>query len=141
MWNYNYAPYDELYHYGVKGMKWGIRRYQYKKGGLTPEGNRRYSDSEVRNDISKSAKTADRLTTKASYKFNKKKQVYQDRLQSMAAKANTKAYKIKKKSDELIKDMEDTLKDFYINEFDPKVLSKGRNYAHMLFDEDKSKKR
>lgn len=29
---------DELYHYGVKGMHWGIRRYQNKNGSLTSEG-------------------------------------------------------------------------------------------------------
>ena len=32
---------DELYHYGVKGMKWGIRRYQNKDGTLTKEGKKR----------------------------------------------------------------------------------------------------
>lgn len=31
-----------LCHYGVKGMKWGIRRYQNKDGSLTPEGKIRY---------------------------------------------------------------------------------------------------
>ena len=31
----------ELCHYGVKGQKWGIRRYQNKDGSLTPEGKKR----------------------------------------------------------------------------------------------------
>ena len=37
---------DDYYleHHGIKGMKWGIRRYQNKDGSLTPEGRKRYSD-------------------------------------------------------------------------------------------------
>ena len=31
----------ELQHHGVKGMKWGVRRYQNKDGSLTPKGKKR----------------------------------------------------------------------------------------------------
>ena len=31
----------ELYHFGIKGQRWGIRRYQNKDGSLTPEGRKR----------------------------------------------------------------------------------------------------
>lgn len=34
--------YNELYHFGIKGQKWGDRRYQYEDGSLTPEGRRHY---------------------------------------------------------------------------------------------------
>lgn len=33
---------SELYHYGIKGQKWGVRRYQNEDGTLTPEGKKRY---------------------------------------------------------------------------------------------------
>lgn len=42
MYNYDYTEY--LMHYGVKGMKWGVRRYQNKDGSLTQAGKKRYTD-------------------------------------------------------------------------------------------------
>lgn len=35
---------DELYHHGIKGQKWGVRRFQNKDGSLTSEGRKRYNN-------------------------------------------------------------------------------------------------
>ena len=41
----NYYLYNgELYHHGVKGMKWGVRRYRNKDGSLTRLGKKRMYD-------------------------------------------------------------------------------------------------
>lgn len=37
-----FYDYNFLCHYGIKGMKWGIRRYQNPDGSLTAEGIYRY---------------------------------------------------------------------------------------------------
>ena len=34
--------YSELYHHGIKGQRWGVRRFQNPDGTLTPEGKIRY---------------------------------------------------------------------------------------------------
>lgn len=46
----------ELYHHGIKGQKWGIRRYQYADGTYTPAGRKRYG-------VRQSSSNAQRVAT------------------------------------------------------------------------------
>ena len=47
MSNYILTKDGELMHYGVKGMKWGVRRYQNADGSLTDKGIKRYFDQQT----------------------------------------------------------------------------------------------
>ena len=66
----------ELYHYGTKGMRWGVRRYQNADGSLTEAGFKRldkYRSKELdkvidKYQVEKLAKQRDKLERKAQTK-------------------------------------------------------------------------
>ena len=54
---------NELYHHGILGQKWGVRRYQNPDGTLTPAGKKRLKYIKKAHDIS--YENADRLYNKS----------------------------------------------------------------------------
>ena len=44
---------NTLAHWGIKGQKWGVRRYQNKDGSLTPAGKKRYDRDVAENNAKK----------------------------------------------------------------------------------------
>lgn len=82
--------YDELYHYGILGMKWGVRRYQNSDGSLTEAGKSRY------NKLSSKRDSLSKKSAKEEYKINK----YSAKIHNKRrAKALDKQYYYQEKSD------------------------------------------
>lgn len=73
---------NELYHHGIKGQKWGVRRYQNKDGSLTLAGKKRALKMQNQyTELSKSKKYHDRggnLTYEGRKKALKMKEKYSE---------------------------------------------------------------
>ena len=83
---------DALYHHGIKGMRWGIRRWQNEDGSLTEAGRRHYDIKEVRL-AARAARAESRATVKAARIQNK---MY-EKAQKAQAKEDRKNLKDEKK--------------------------------------------
>ena len=80
---------EELQHWGILGMKWGIRNYQNPDGSLTPAGRIRYGVGEAKNlSNNVGSKMSDEEIRKMTRRYRAEAEFYNARNDSIRAEAN-----------------------------------------------------
>lgn len=100
---------NELMHYGVRGQKWGVRRYQNADGSLTKAGERRYGSIENYKKVQdakarKKAAKANARTSAEVAKYNAKNQNSEKSKDSKEVKTKVTKKSIKAMSDQELND-------------------------------------
>lgn len=83
--NRNFISDDEFYHWGIKGMKWGVRRYQNEDGTLTPAGRKRLE----KKDQKWAKKKTEKITAKAKKASQRELDAYGKKLLKLPGARNS----------------------------------------------------
>ena len=94
--------YSELYHHGIEGMRWGVRRYQNPDGTLTMAGKIRYAKDKVLDATSNALGKENKVLNKATNTSGKLRKAYFD-MQRAGVKYNKGKYKLNTNDPELYK--------------------------------------
>lgn len=146
---------DELYHHGILGQRWGIRRYQKKDGSLTPAGLKRYGSEANFKKIQRAEAAAKKEAEKAKYrarteaeiaKINKKYKINKPDVKKEEAKAKEETKEKEKSSKSKAKTINEMTDDEIrarinriqlenqLKSLTPVQQTKGQKFVKMLSD-------
>ena len=132
---------NELYHYGILGMKWGVRRYQNKDGTLSAAGKKRYSKQmkklrekeKILKNKQKTKSMLDQIDAKRKSLEELEKSLNSKTVPKTKTNSNSKSNSVKNYSDEELRDIVNRLRleQDYKN-LSPKQVSKGKAITNTL---------
>lgn len=126
---------NELYHHGVKGQQWGIRRFQNADGSLTSQGRQRIQSRVTRLDKKKSIleEKKSKIDSKISNgsRLSIKKSKWDNKSARLARKIDKVRQKIEKNNDLLNLKMSDITKNFRM----PNDLMAAHLAAHLVTEQ------
>ena len=108
---------NELYHYGIKNMKWGTRRYRNYDGTLTNAGKIRYRYNNSKNDSDDDLSGS--VGASASEEFA-----------SSSSEANSRSSDLSTSRERAINRARGL--DFAVSEIDKKVVNNGKRFFSNL---------
>lgn len=138
----------ELRHWGIKGMKWGVRRYQNEDGSLTERGQKRYARDQRENAgkkkgnkvaqadpnrwVKEDMERTKRVTEETERTINKIKTANDNAIRN---RPKTRA-DLSKMSDKELRDKinREFLERQYNDMFTPQKSNKGREYASKILE-------
>ena len=125
----------QLYHWGIKGMRWGVRRYQNKDGSLTPVGKKRLERERIKSNNNKLSADPNKWAKDDMEKTKKLLDSSSSALGSLKQVAGSKNQKsrmdLSSMSDQEMRNRinRELLERQYNDMFAPQKVSKGKDYA------------
>ena len=128
---YNENHTDELKHYGVIGMKWGVRRAAKSYSSATTAEGRKKAADKLQKHMDKASKKLNKLDQKATKKLNKaiKKRYGVGGNVEKYTKAKEKADKVAFKGDKFYKAMDKSFKKQSVVSISDHDVAVGKQFA------------